>query len=93
METSDREFFIKGRVQGVGFRWWTRRTADALGVVGTVENLPDGSVRVAARADEATMRVFADKLREGPGMAQVTEIVEEPAELPEGLDAFTIERG
>ncbi len=90
MQGVDRSFVIRGRVQGVGFRWWTRQTAKALGVVGAVENLPDGSVRVTARAEGETMARFADKLRQGPPLARVEKIEETPAELPSGLGSFTI---
>lgn len=93
MDGLDRSFVIRGRVQGVGFRWWTRQTASALGVVGTVENLPDGTVRVLARAGRDVMGRFADKLRQGPPMARVESVEEAPVELPsELLSSFTIER-
>ena len=39
---------VSGRVQGVGFRWWTRCRALELGLVGQAANLPDGRVRVGA---------------------------------------------
>ncbi|NNF11744.1 MAG: acylphosphatase, partial [Gemmatimonadetes bacterium] len=38
MEGVTKGFVIRGRVQGVGFRWWTRQAAETLGVVGTVQN-------------------------------------------------------
>ena len=88
----ERGFRLRGRVQGVGFRWWTRKTAESLGVVGTVKNLPDGSVEVMARADQETMRVFADKLRYGPTTASVERMEDVPVELPDGVDSFRIER-
>jgi acylphosphatase len=40
--------FVRGRVQGVGFRWWTRARALELGLVGFASNLPDGRVQVVA---------------------------------------------
>lgn len=46
---------VSGRVQGVGFRWWTQRTAEHLGLVGTVENLPDGRVEVHAQGEDAAV--------------------------------------
>ena len=75
----------------MGFRWWTRKTADRLGVVGTVKNLPDGSVEVMARAGEEVLEEFADKLRHGPATARVAEVEETEARVPEGLDVFRIE--
>ncbi len=91
MEGVTKGFVIRGRVQGVGFRWWTRQTADALGVVGTVRNLPDGTVRVIARADEEAMLQFADKLRDGPPFSRVEAVEESAAELADDVGAFTIE--
>jgi acylphosphatase len=43
---------VAGLVQGVGFRWWTRRRALELGLVGEVRNLPDGRVEVIAEGDQ-----------------------------------------
>ena len=88
----ERGFRLFGRVQGVGFRWWTRKTAESLGVTGTVKNLADGSVEVMARADEATMERFADKLSEGPTTARVERVEDVPAEVPSDLESFQIER-
>lgn len=41
--------FVRGRVQGVGFRWWTRARALEIGLVGHARNLPDGRVEVCAQ--------------------------------------------
>ncbi|MDX1494785.1 MAG: acylphosphatase [Longimicrobiales bacterium] len=90
--TVEKGFLLRGRVQGVGFRWWTRQTAQGLGLVGTVENLPDGTVRVMARGSEETVERLADKLRQGPPMARVDGVEEVPGELPAGADDFTIRR-
>lgn len=87
----ERGFLLKGRVQGVGFRWWTRKTALELGVVGTVKNLADGTVQVMARADQPTMERFADKLRQGPPVARVADMQEVAPKLPTSMDRFTIE--
>lgn len=88
---NERGFLLHGRVQGVGFRWWTRKTAESLGVVGTVKNLADGSVRVMARAEKEVLDRFADKLRKGPSMARVESVEEVTCRLPDGIDAFRIE--
>lgn len=88
---SERGFLLHGRVQGVGFRWWTRKTAERLGVVGTVKNLSDGSVEVMARAEEEAMERFATKLRTGPSMARVERVEDVTCTLPDGIDAFRIE--
>lgn len=88
----DRGFVLKGRVQGVGFRWWTRQTAERLGIVGTVRNLPDGTVEVMARGDAEAVERFADKMRAGPSVARVDEVREVAASLSEKVDTFAIER-
>lgn len=66
-----RGFRVRGRVQGVGFRWWTHRRASDLGLRGTVGNCPDGTVEVHAAGDAETMEVFATALEVGPLMARV----------------------
>jgi acylphosphatase len=50
---------VRGRVQGVGFRYWTRRQAERLGLVGTATNRPDGAVEVVAEGPrEAAERLL-----------------------------------
>ena len=70
-------FRVRGRVQGVGFRWWTRGRASDLGLRGTVGNRPDGTVEVHAAGDVETLGAFAAELEVGPPMARV-----------EGVDGF-----
>ena len=68
---------IKGRVQGVGFRDFVRRSAQKLGLDGQVRNLANGDVEVEAVGDRETLQALMKKLREGPGFAYVTDIDEE----------------
>lgn len=81
-------FRLEGRVQGVGFRWWTTRQARELGLAGTVRNRPDGSVEVFARGDPEALREFRGRLEEGPRTAVVRSIesIEPPADLPQGFE-------
>jgi len=65
---------IHGRVQGVGFRWWTRKTAARLGVTGSVRNLPDGTVEVRASGPETALREFERRLHDGPRSARVQQV-------------------
>jgi len=65
------KYRITGRVQGVGFRWFTTENARKLGVKGTVKNCADGSVEVVAQADENTLTDFERKLNDGPSSARV----------------------
>jgi acylphosphatase len=59
--------FVKGRVQGVGFRWWTRARALELGLVGSATNLDDGRVEVVAEGPEPACRALLELLPGGPG--------------------------
>jgi len=58
--------WVRGRVQGVGFRWWVRSNALELGLVGIAENLLDGRVRVVAEGNRANCAVLLERL-ESPG--------------------------
>ena len=74
MTSSEMEFRcyrVTGRVQGVGFRWWTRKAARALGLVGRVRNEPDGSVRVRAAGPSEALNELEGQLGQGPVMARV----------------------
>ena len=82
---------VRGRVQGVGFRWWTRSRARALGLTGTVRNVPDGSVEVRVRGTEPDVAELRRMLRQGPPGAQV-EAVEELPPAPVSGDSFEIVR-
>jgi acylphosphatase len=82
-------YCVSGRVQGVGYRYFALREAEALGIAGFARNLPDGKVEVVAEgADEALAR-FADRLRQGPPFATVTS-VERVDSVPRGDAGFHI---
>jgi acylphosphatase len=70
-ERQQQGFLVRGRVHGVGFRWWTHRQASALGLWGTVQNRPDGTVEIHAAGDVETLAAFAAELAVGPAMARV----------------------
>lgn len=58
--------FVRGRVQGVGFRWWARARALELGLVGHARNLADGRVEVVAQGDPQAVQQLEELLREEP---------------------------
>jgi len=62
---------ITGKVHGVGFRYFARREAHALGLTGWVANLDDGSVRCVAEGPRQALESFAERLRDGPPAAIV----------------------
>jgi len=65
---------IKGIVQGVGYRYFTRNVASRMGIKGWVKNLSDGSVEVMAEADENKLKEFLKYLYEGPPLSKVEKI-------------------
>lgn len=66
-----RGFRIEGRVQGVGFRWWTVRTAHFLGLRGWVMNLPGGAVEVHASGSAEALDRMREQLGLGPSGSRV----------------------
>ena len=73
-------YIVQGRVQGVGYRYFARRQADALGVTGYARNRPDGSVEVVAEGTAEALRDFEARLREGPDFASVQGLDKAPIE-------------
>jgi acylphosphatase len=69
-----REWTIRGRVQGVGFRWYVLNEAQILGIRGWVANAPDGSVVVAGLASAETLDRFEALLAKGPPAAKVLRV-------------------
>ncbi|KAH9856744.1 acylphosphatase isozyme Ch1 [Lenzites betulinus] len=65
------DFRVKGKVQGVYFRVFTKDTAQELGLVGWVKNEPTGDVVGTAQGDEGALAKFKDALRQGPSLARV----------------------
>ena len=72
-----RRLIISGRVQGVGFRWFTLEAASVEGVTGWVRNLPDGGVEILAEGDAEAMDRFDRAVRRGPARARVDEVESE----------------
>jgi acylphosphatase len=86
-----KRFFISGRVQGVGYRYFALNAAEQLGISGYAKNLPDGRVEVYAVGTAEQLRVFAQQLRRGPQFAAVTDVDEIDAEfLPASGSGFSV---
>lgn len=92
MSRACRHVFVRGRVQGVAFRWYTQERAVELGLGGWVRNLPDGRVEAWIEGPEAALGEMLAWLRRGPPAARVegTDVSEPPAR---GLGSFEIRRG
>jgi acylphosphatase len=86
-------FLVKGRVQGVGFRWFVQREAAELGLNGWVRNTNDGHVEVVAAGDETELAELRVALRKGSRGSRVDAVVEQELQESEGaeLGPFTIE--
>jgi len=74
--TVARRFIVRGRVQGVGFRYFAIRAARQAGVVGTVRNLPDGTVEAIAEGTPAAVVAFRAALEAGPSYGHVAQVDE-----------------
>src|SRR5438552_16755943 len=85
-----RRCLVRGRVQGVGYRYFALDGAGRLGIKGYVRNLPTGDVEVHAEADEAALAAFKRVLEQGPRMARVTEVVENDLPLSGSYSSFVI---
>ena len=80
-----RHVLIRGSVQGVGFRYWTRRTATARGLQGWVRNRRDGAVEAVFAGPEQVVAEMIALCRRGPASARVV-ASEETAAEPDALD-------
>lgn len=83
---------VRGRVQGVGFRWFAARAARDCGVSGWVRNAADGTVEVAAEGAAEQVEQLLAALRRGPAHAlvQSVEIEERPSATAAIHSAFEI---
>lgn len=81
---------VHGRVQGVGFRYWTRSTAAGLGLTGWVRNRDDGAVEVFFQGKPVRVERFAQLLEKGPPGASVTRVDSRAVSPREGYTRFSI---
>ena len=86
-----RRFIVRGRVQGVGFRWFVEREAQMLGISGWVRNNADGSVEVLAMGTQEQLQSLRSRLQQGPRAARVDNVEEIEARPVPGIRTFRIE--
>jgi acylphosphatase len=85
---------VRGRVQGVGFRWFVREAARRAGLAGWVRNLADGSVEVTASGSEQALAYLVAAVRRGPDRARVDHVAQELRDDEEGLQRpFVVLKG
>ena len=85
-----RRFLVRGRVQGVGFRWFVEREAHILQVAGWACNNHDGTVEVFAQGTRDQLAALHSRLREGPRAARVDNVEVSDAEPVPGMASFLI---
>ena len=92
MDQTKKHIRITGRVQGVGFRHFTKQNARRLNLDGWVKNLPDGDVEVVLVGKEDSMLEMLEELKEGPSVARVDDLkVDESSEkLNETFSGFSV---
>lgn len=81
--------FVEGRVQGVGFRYWTVQVAREFGITGWVRNCPDYSVEIFAEGECTALYDFFDAVRHSHPRAYVSNFTVTAAQY-EGLQSFDV---
>lgn len=86
-------FLVRGRVQGVGFRWFVHREASELELRGWVRNTEEGDVEIVASGEPPDLAELRASLRRGPRGARVDNVIEHTMAESEakGLESFRIE--
>ena len=84
---------VRGRVQGVGFRWWVLELARSLDLVGRVSNQRDGTVLVMAEGSRAGLDTLAERLWVGPRHAAVARVEVEWSTPSNRWRRFAIDHG
>lgn len=87
------EAIVRGRVQGVGFRWFVERQAHALGLTGWVANRPDRSVQVVAEGPTGALERLIEALGRGPSGARVTAVDQQRMPPTGSFTRFAIRSG
>ena len=84
-----RRYFVRGRVQGVGFRWFVQKNAAELRISGYARNLDDGRVEVYAIGTPEQLNELNGMLWRGPRMSDVRSVEEQEAAM-ESVSGFTV---
>ncbi len=73
MKTLD--ILVSGRVQGVGFRYYTVKKAVQYNIKGHVKNMGDGRVKIIVTGNDVDLELFLEELKRGPSMANITDLI------------------
>jgi acylphosphatase len=86
-----RRYIVHGRVQGVGFRYFTGKIAEAFDIGGTVRNTHEGAVEIVASGSPENLRSFREQIEIGPAGSRVDRVVAE--DMPdERFERFSVIR-
>ena len=83
--------FVSGRVQGVGFRYFTVQKAKKLGLRGFVKNVPGGNVEIVAQGSREKLELLVEMLKEGPCMGNIENVKVEWRKETKKFEKFSIE--
>jgi acylphosphatase len=83
---------VSGYVQGVGYRWFVKKTAITLGLTGWVKNLPDRKVEVLASGSKERLEMLVSRCKKGPFLSKINDIKEDWIEKDEEFSEFSIIR-
>jgi acylphosphatase len=86
-----RKYVVKGRVQGVGFRFFAENVANRLRLSGYVKNCADGTVEAYAVGNAAALEEFKTQLEEGPRSARVDQVQEFEEQVQTAYRRFVVE--
>lgn len=81
---------VRGRVQGIGFRYFVQRIAERAGLKGWVRNLPDGGVEIEVDGTRAEIELFVHQIKTAHPAAHVTALIENWGNSPAGYSGFEI---
>ena len=81
---------IKGKVQGVSFRYFTLKQAQELNIVGWVRNKPNGTVEAVAQGDKINLELFIKKLKQGSSFSRVDDVILNWEHEEKDYENFTI---
>ena len=84
------KIIVQGRVQGVGYRWFSMQIAQQLEIKGYVKNLFNGDVEVFAQGDDASVQQFINQLRKGPSFSNVNNLNIYDADFDHSLNQFKV---
>jgi len=83
---------VSGRVQGVGYRYFTRDAARSLGLGGWVRNTVDGRVELEVEGEQAKIDNLIEQLKEGPALSRVTDVDVQGMVVMDSSGEFFIKR-